>query len=269
MAQRRVSQLIMIALLMLSAPVFAQAQTTATSVQLTWTAPGDDGSIGTASQYDLRYSTSIITSTNFASATRWVSTPTPSAPGTSQTTTVTGLNPSTTYYFALKTADDVGNLSVLSNVVSKATLAVPDIIAPSPIAVNVGTVTDTTAVLNWTATGDDTTSGTAASYDIRYSTAPITLGNWSGASTVTGEPAPAVAGTAQSFTVRSLARETAYYFAIRATDESANQSGLSNVPGATTTDTMPPAAILNLTANFMWMAWHSASAVTPRMVVVR
>lgn len=271
MAQRRVSQIFTIALLMLSAPLIVHAQTTPTSVQLTWTAPGDDGTIGTASQYDLRYSTSAINSTNFASATRWISTPTPAAPGTSQTTTVTGLNSSTTYFFALKTGDDVPNWSVISNVVSKATLALPDITAPAPIAVNVGTVTDTTVVLNWSATGDDSLTGTASSYDIRYSSAPITLSNWSSASTVTGEPAPAASGTSQNYTVRGLTREATYYFAMRATDESANQSGLSNVPSATTTDTVAPSAILNLTANFMWMAWHSTSAVAvkPRMIVVR
>ena len=269
MAQRRVSPIIMIALLILAAPIISHAQTTPTSVPLTWTAPGDDGSIGTATQYDLRYSTSTITSTNFAVATRWLSTPAPAAPGTSQTVTVTGLNSSTTYYFALKTADDVGNWSLISNVVSRTTLAAPDVIAPAAIAINVGTVTDTTAALNWAATGDDSTTGTATSYDIRYSSVPITLANWSGATTVSGEPAPAAAGTLQGYTVRGLAREATYYFAIRATDESGNQSGLSNVPSATTTDTVAPSAILNLTANFMWMAWHSASAVCPRMVVVR
>src|SRR5690242_15137562 len=39
-------------------PRFAAAQTvTWNSVQVSWTAPGDDSLTGTASQYDLRYST--------------------------------------------------------------------------------------------------------------------------------------------------------------------------------------------------------------------
>ena len=38
-------------------------------VTLTWTASGDDGSTGRATQYDLRYSLSTITSTNFVSST--------------------------------------------------------------------------------------------------------------------------------------------------------------------------------------------------------
>jgi len=43
---------------------------TTTSITLTWTAPGDDNSIGTAASYDIRYSTSSITTSNWASATQ-------------------------------------------------------------------------------------------------------------------------------------------------------------------------------------------------------
>ena len=268
MARSRLSHSILFAMMILGATL-AQAQTTATSIQLTWTATGDDGNAGTATQYDLRYSTAAINAANFASATRWVATPTPGAPGTSQTTTVTGLTPSTTYYFAIKTADDASNWSAISNIVTKATPAAPDVTPPAAIAVNVTAVTDTTASLGWTSTGDDSVTGTATAYDVRYSTSAITLANWNGATQATGEPTPAVAGTAQSFTVRGLARENTYYFAIRATDEIGNVSGLSNVPSATTTDTMPPSAILNLTANFVWFAWYAPSAVKPGTIAVR
>ena len=268
MTQMRATRiLVMLALLALVAPA-AHAQTTATSVQLTWTAPGDDGSVGTAAQYDLRYSTSTITAANFDAALRWNTAPTPAAPGTSQTTTVTGLTPATTYYFAIKTGDDAGNWATISNVVAKATLAAPDVTPPAAIAVAMGTVTDTTAVMNWTSTGDDSITGTASSYDIRYSSSPITLANWNAATQSTGEPTPAAAGTAQSFTVRNLSRQATYYFAIRATDDTGNLSGLSNVPSVTTPDTKAPSAILNLTANFLWFSWHASSAVKPRMTEV-
>src|SRR5882762_1495864 len=99
----------------------AEAQVvTWNSVQLSWTTPGDDSLTGTASQFDLRYSTSAISALNFASATRWSGTPAPSPPGTRQSTTVTGLLPNTTYFFAIKTGDDVPNWSGLSNVISRA-----------------------------------------------------------------------------------------------------------------------------------------------------
>jgi len=266
----RIRCLAVLAALTLAAPM-AHAQTTPTSVQVTWTAPGDDGNVGTATQYDLRYSTSTITSANFGNAPRWNGTPAPGAAGSSQTTTVTGLDPSTTYFFALKTADDAGNWSLMSNVVSKATLAAPDVTAPAPLAISVGTITDTTAVITWTATGDDSLTGTATSYDLRWSTSPITLANWASATLVTGEPAPAAAGTPQNCMVRGLARQGTYYFAMRVADDVGNVSGLSNVPSATTTDTVPPSAILNLTANFMWLSWHTAgaSSVRPQVGGVR
>jgi predicted GH43/DUF377 family glycosyl hydrolase len=90
---------------------------TSDSITLTWTAPGDDGDVGTASQYDIRYSTSPIDEGNWDSATQAVGEPAPSTPGTEEIFTVPGLSPDTTYYFAMKTADEVPNWSGLSNVV--------------------------------------------------------------------------------------------------------------------------------------------------------
>ena len=91
------------------------------SCSLTWIAPGDNANTGTASQYDLRYSTSNITSTNFSSATQATGEPTPTTAGTTQNMTVTGLTSNTLYYFALKTADEIPNWSAISNVPSRTT----------------------------------------------------------------------------------------------------------------------------------------------------
>ena len=88
--------------------------------------------------------------------------------------------------------------------------------------------------LQWTAPGDDGATGTASSYDIRYSTSPITSANWASATQATGEPAPAAAGAAQSFAVTGLSASTTYYFALKTKDEAANESPLSNVVSATT-----------------------------------
>jgi len=251
---------IAIACVFVGAAVPAQAQTTWNSVTLSWTTPGDDSLSGTASQFDVRFSTSPITAANFAAATRFLGTPTPTGPGTTQNVVVTGLTPATLYYFAIKTADDVPNWSLLSNVVSKTTATAPDTIRPYAVAnVSVTAVTDSTALLSWTATGDDSLTGTATSYDIRYSTTPITSANWSSASQATGEPAPTASGTTQTFTVRKLRRQVTYYFAMKVTDDSANPSALSNVPSATTNDTMPPGRITNLAASFVWFNWHFGS----------
>ena len=242
-------------------PSLAPAQAvTWNSITLSWTAPGDDSLSGTAAQYDLRYSTSAITASNFASAPRWNSMPAPAAAGTREAVTVTGLSPNTTYYFALKTADEVPNRSGISNVISRATLAAPDGIRPGPLTtVAVTGTTETTASLQWTAVGDDSLTGTATSYDVRYSTSPITDTNWSSATQATGEPVPTAPGTLQSFTVAGLTRQTTYYFAVKVLDDAGNPSALSNVASATTPDQTPPAAVRDLAVGFLWLGWHSGT----------
>jgi chitodextrinase len=97
--------------------------------------------------------------------------------------------------------------------------------------------------MTWTSPGDDGNSGTAALYDMRLSTAPITLSNWSAARGVPGLPAPLVSGTRQQVTVRGLSRDTTYYLAIRTRDDAGNWSGVSNVVTWNwSLDTAPPAA---------------------------
>jgi subtilisin family serine protease len=69
--------------------------------------------------------------------------------------------------------------------------------------------------LGWTATGDDGSGGLAASYELRYSTAPITAGNFGAATLAPSLPPPAVPGVAESVTITGLAFSTRYYFALR------------------------------------------------------
>ena len=247
-----------------SGPSAAQT-VTYNSVQVSWTAPGDDSLTGTASQYDLRYSTAAITATNFASATRWTGTPTPTAPGTRQTAVVSGLNSNTTYYFALKTADEVPNWSGISNVISRTTLAAPDTTRPAQISsLSITGSTETTASLRWTAVGDDSLTGNATSYDVRYSITPITAANWSSATQANGEPVPGAPGTVANLTVTGLTRQVTYYFAVKALDDAGNPSALSNVVNVTTPDQTAPAAVRDLAVGFTWLAWRTVSPEAER-----
>ncbi len=103
----------------------AATAASSTSVTLTWTAPGDDGNTGTASIYDIRYSTGTITDANWGSASLCSGEPSPGAAGATQTFTIKDLSPDTTYYFAVMTADEVSNWSGLSNIASRKTEAIP------------------------------------------------------------------------------------------------------------------------------------------------
>jgi len=109
------------------------------SVNLSWTAPGDDGNSGTASSYDIRYSTVSIDDSNWGSATQISGEPNPSSAGSSESMTISGLSSSTTYYFAIKTSDEVPNISGLSNVASATTLPPPPPPQANYLVVNTAT----------------------------------------------------------------------------------------------------------------------------------
>ncbi|PYI56184.1 fibronectin type III domain-containing protein [Paenibacillus flagellatus] len=88
--------------------------------------------------------------------------------------------------------------------------------------------TGSSVALSWTAKKDGPGSGAAAFYDIRYSTSPITDGNWASATQAQGEPSPGPAGTVQSYQVTGLSPGVLYYFALRSVDAGGNVSALSN-----------------------------------------
>ncbi|TSD01109.1 MAG: subtilase family serine protease [Parcubacteria group bacterium Athens0714_25] len=206
-----------------------------TSITLSWTAPGDDGTSGTATSYDLRYSTAQITEDNWDEAVQFESEPVPGAGGTSETATIQNLDYNSTHYFAIKTYDNVGNASEISNILFASVL--PDITAPANVQdLSMASNQYEAVVLSWTAPGDDGTFGTAASYDLRYSTSQITEENWDEAIQAGNEPVPSVSGTAESVEIKNLGLNTAYYFAIKTTDKAGNVSELSNVAVASTKD---------------------------------
>ena len=96
---------------------------TSASVTLSWTAPGDDNNNGTARSYDVRYSISPINNNNFNAATHVEGLGAPNPAGAIETAIIGNLQSNTTYYFAIKSADEANNVSNLSNVIFAATSA--------------------------------------------------------------------------------------------------------------------------------------------------
>ncbi|WP_367275754.1 S8 family serine peptidase [Marivirga sp.] len=96
-----------------------------TKITINWTAPGGSDTVGVASEYDVRYSTSIIDSANFDSADSITNLPYPLPYGESQNFTLTDLNPLTTYFIAIKSKDFYGETSSISNVLTASTTDVP------------------------------------------------------------------------------------------------------------------------------------------------
>lgn len=154
----------------------------------------------------------------------------------SHTVSLSGLSAGTTYNYRVRSRDASGNESISTNhMFTTQTAQVADTSAPASI-INIASsnITETSADLSWTATGDDDTSGTAVLYDIRYSQTSITDSTWSSATQVTGEPAPKVSGSSENFSLVGLSSAIEYFVAIRVTDEAGNISALSNVVAVTT-----------------------------------
>ena len=221
---------------------------TFSSAQLRWTAPGDDGSKGTAAGYDLRTASGAacpLTLARFADAKAVPGLPAPRAAGSAESFTVSGLLQKTRYCFALRSRDEAGNLSELSN---SAVAQTPDVTGPFAPVLKAGIVTAGTIEVQWTAVGDDGDVGTVATQELRYlsgTACPITAANFaSGTKVVTG--GPQAAGAAESATASGLASDRSHCFLLKVADAAGNAS-FSNALVVSTPDVTAPAAP-NLTA---------------------
>ena len=85
-------------------------------IDLAWTAPGDDGTNGTATAYVLRYDTAPITASNWAAAGDCELTIVPQPAGARETVSLQMQRLGTEYYFGIKAQDEAGNLSATCNV---------------------------------------------------------------------------------------------------------------------------------------------------------
>ncbi len=128
------------------------------------------------------------------------------------------------------TVKDAGGASDSANF--RITVEEPeDVTAPDAIRdLRAAYVSGASAVLTWTAPADDSLTGTAALYDLRYvedCTSPAGL-DWEMASEVSSEPRPQV-GTLHTYTLAGLSSDKSYCIAIKSMDASSHISAVSNI----------------------------------------
>jgi lysophospholipase L1-like esterase len=80
---------------------------------LTWQSVGDDGLNGQANLYEMRYATFQLTTTNFSQGIL-VSLPKPQTSGNIESASVSGLVPGISYFFGIRTYDEMNNRGTLS-----------------------------------------------------------------------------------------------------------------------------------------------------------
>jgi 6-phosphogluconolactonase (cycloisomerase 2 family)/predicted nucleotidyltransferase len=90
--------------------LLAQSQGGEGQIKITWTGPLNINSAPNA-VFDVRYSTTgpITDDVGFTGATAMIGEPTPGLPGSNGSMVLTGLTPSVTYYFAIKSSNDNGS----------------------------------------------------------------------------------------------------------------------------------------------------------------
>ncbi|MBU1754352.1 fibronectin type III domain-containing protein [bacterium] len=175
----------------------------ASTIDLSWTVPGDNGSRGTVTTYDIRYSTAAITESNWGLCTEVFGEPSPLSGGKAQTFTVTGLKFNTKYYFCLKAIDDAGNISVLSNCKASTTTGK----FPAPPGNLAAIAMDSQLILNWSPTNVPDVGG----YLVYYGTISC-----SGTSNKQAYNQPVDAGNSCTYTLTGLVNDTTYYISVRA-----------------------------------------------------
>ena len=169
---------------------------TQTTIDLSWSAPGDDGNSGTATAYDMRYSTVRLNAGNWSAATPVSGEPAPMVAGSLQHITVGNLLCNRTYYFGLESVDEAGNFSALSKITTAKT-------APcNKLAVNPKTLPIAEAAVPYN-NGVFTITGTPATvgpFNVQITAATVPPGlSYNGSQAFTGTPTQA-----GSFTIAAI-----------------------------------------------------------------
>lgn len=222
------------------------------AIKLIWTAPGDDGNIGKAFTYNMRYSIFYIYDNTFDYAAELSNEPIPSMNGTTESMTVTMTSLNQIYYFALKSIDESFNGASISNVAYSAPL--PDTIPPDAITdLSAQSGFETGQVLiSFTVPFDTGIDIAIDTLIIAYYSETITLSNWESAIKISPDYYfTGTFGSTEQLLLNNLPAEQNIYIAVRTKDKSGNISDISNNSFTTVcsaVDTCPPAKINDLAA---------------------
>ena len=223
------------------------------SINVSWTAPHEDGTVGGAVQtYSIRYATFGINGVS-GNTTFWWNHPgmltalysgSPKQPGENETLIMGGLTPGATLYFSIKSKDDANNESLIDAKSAGLDQACGWVKRVPPSA-----VTDLTAVkgtgndevnLAWTAPGDDGWAGQAVEYTIKYATFTINEANFEAVAAKKQRAVTVPGLSGDSDTISGLSSGVTYYFAIKTKDDADNLSAVSNTAIFLAGDSVPP-----------------------------
>jgi hypothetical protein len=241
-----------------------------TSVVLSWQAPFDSGELGRATQYDIRYSTSDISDSDWDDGlAECQGEPDPKSAGEDETFEVTGLQSATKYYFALKSTDEYNNVSALSNVASVTTVP-SDVEPPPPVTGFMAVAGDGQVKLRWTNPAVDDIEGVVIRYSVEGYPDTVTSGRGIDADGIL----PAEPASADSFTHSGLTNGTTYYYSIFTFDEVPNYSQSIHedaTPGEV--DETPPPPVTSFTAvagdGHVKLRWTNPAADDLEGVMIR
>ena len=216
----------------------------ATSATFAWTATGIDGRLGRAAAYEVSAWPAAADTAGPAppAAVRRLTATQPA--GATESATLLGLQPTTTYACCVRAFDSLGVASPYS---------VPIVVLTQPIRLplpvtdlRVLRVNSTSIDLEWTSTGNAGRDGQAATYRLAVSPLPINASNFDAAPVQTTYPSTAAAGTRLVVSVPDLHTGALYYAALRAADGLGFTSPLSNTVSAVPAPPPRPAPVTDL-----------------------
>lgn len=200
-------------------------------IALSWSAPGDDGVTGTVDRYVIRYSTSLLSAQNLSLASLYAQAIIPRTPGGREGLLMSGFQGGTVYFFSVSGVDDAGFEGGISNVVS--INAQYDVTPPGKIGLLTLSLDERSqeVVVKFTASGDDGTLGTAAGYDIRYSSTLMTTGSASLGTAYVSTLAAASYGQVEvlRMSLRVFTKGVTTYLSVAAKDERGNVGTYPNI----------------------------------------